>query len=375
MVYQNSATSACIRWRPHAPSSNSYINWQCVQNVQGISCASLWGTWWATINSVHGLLILWAQHYTGDSREGGRALRVSPCSVDGDGDRWRAHSAKGNVECLGSPCHVKEELHWNRVQYREVELTSAEWSYEYHKGMPVVTVVVYGRWSKHSHQHSYNVKFGVGIAMGKKGKTSPYQCPQHLLHHMYLGNSTRLALACLLQELEWVLVTSRYQHHCGGLQEGRGHLWCAIYLVGDVPSPLWSVALYNECTKNSLVLLDLLWKKHAAKKPVSMRHFVHGKRISSLVFFTVLAINLAVALISVPQLGPKYSLWVESPHSLMRSFSLEQSHLIPFPGDWHILFSSQKALNEPYADTDLASLAKVARWQEKCIYTHLREEG
>ena len=38
----------------------------------------------------------------------------------------------------------------------------------YHQGVPAITVIVDGGWSKHTHKHSYNVKSGVGIITGKE---------------------------------------------------------------------------------------------------------------------------------------------------------------------------------------------------------------
>ena len=38
----------------------------------------------------------------------------------------------------------------------------------YHQGVPVITVIVDGGWSKRSHKHSYNAKFGVRIIIGKE---------------------------------------------------------------------------------------------------------------------------------------------------------------------------------------------------------------
>ena len=34
--------------------------------------------------------------------------------------------------------------------------------------------------------------------------------------------------------------------------------------------------------------------------------------------------------------------------------------LIPFPGDWHVVFNYQRVLMKPYADAGLASLGKVS---------------
>ena len=38
----------------------------------------------------------------------------------------------------------------------------------YHQGVPAITVIVDGGWSKRSHKHSYNTKSGVGIIIGKE---------------------------------------------------------------------------------------------------------------------------------------------------------------------------------------------------------------
>ena len=38
---------------------------------------------------------------------------------------------------------------------------------DYHQGVPAITVIVDGGWSKRSHKHSYNAKSGVGIIIGQ----------------------------------------------------------------------------------------------------------------------------------------------------------------------------------------------------------------
>lgn len=38
----------------------------------------------------------------------------------------------------------------------------------YHEGVPAITVVVDGGWSKRAHKHSYNAKSGVAIIIGKE---------------------------------------------------------------------------------------------------------------------------------------------------------------------------------------------------------------
>ncbi len=56
---------------------------------------------------------------------------------------------------------------------------------EYHEGVPAITVVVDGGWSKRSHKHSYNANSGVGIILGHAtGKL------------LYLGVRNKYCLAC-----------------------------------------------------------------------------------------------------------------------------------------------------------------------------------
>ena len=44
----------------------------------------------------------------------------------------------------------------------------------YHQGVPAITIIVDGGWSKHLHKHSYNAKSGVGIIIGKVAKKILY---------------------------------------------------------------------------------------------------------------------------------------------------------------------------------------------------------
>ena len=56
---------------------------------------------------------------------------------------------------------------------------------DYHEGVPAITVIVDGGWSKRSHRHSYNAKSGVGIIIGKE--------TQKLLH---IGVRNKFCTAC-----------------------------------------------------------------------------------------------------------------------------------------------------------------------------------
>ena len=39
---------------------------------------------------------------------------------------------------------------------------------DYHQGIPAIIVITDGGWSKRTHKHSYNVKSGVAIIIGKE---------------------------------------------------------------------------------------------------------------------------------------------------------------------------------------------------------------
>ena len=70
--------------------------------------------------------------------------------------------------------------------------------------------------------------------------------------------------------------------------------------------------------------------------------------------------------IFVQQLNQKYVIVVgdAKTYNLLQTICYEYKSqlkwLIPFPGDWHVLFNYQKALMKPYTDAGLASLAKTA---------------
>ena len=81
---------------------------------------------------------------------------------------------------------------WWRKQLQEVmveagkeEKRLAEERGDYHEGVPAITVVVDGGWSKRSHRHSYNAKSGVGIIIG--------QATGKLLH---IGVRNKYCTAC-----------------------------------------------------------------------------------------------------------------------------------------------------------------------------------
>ena len=62
----------------------------------------------------------------------------------------------------------KKELWESMAKAGKEEKKLAEESGDFHQGVPAITVIVDGGWSKRSHKHSYNANSGVGIIIGKK---------------------------------------------------------------------------------------------------------------------------------------------------------------------------------------------------------------
>ena len=76
-------------------------------------------------------------------------------------------------------------LNESMIEAGKEEKRLAEERGDYHNGVPAITVVVDGGWSKHSHKHTYNAKSGVGIIIGK--------CTGKLLH---IGVRNKYCTSC-----------------------------------------------------------------------------------------------------------------------------------------------------------------------------------
>lgn len=64
----------------------------------------------------------------------------------------------------------REMFHQSMLEAGKQEKEMAIQCGEYHEGVPAITVIVDGGWSKRSHHHSYNAKSDVGIIIGQKNK-------------------------------------------------------------------------------------------------------------------------------------------------------------------------------------------------------------
>ncbi len=94
---------------------------------------------------------------------------------------WWTQCPRGNHEHHGSTCHDEEQFHRRREgDWRDVEAGATAVNGrsrrekrqlaiergEYHEGVPAITVVVDGGWSKRPHKHFYNANSDVGIILG-----------------------------------------------------------------------------------------------------------------------------------------------------------------------------------------------------------------
>ena len=62
----------------------------------------------------------------------------------------------------------KQSLFDSMAEAGRQEKRLAEERGDLHEGVPAITVIVDGGWSKRSHKHSYNAKSGVGVIIGKE---------------------------------------------------------------------------------------------------------------------------------------------------------------------------------------------------------------
>ena len=116
---------------------------------------------------------------------------------------------------------------------------------EYHEGVPVITVIVDGGWSKRSHRHSYNVNSGVAIIIGKAtGKI------------IYLGVRNKYSSACARGisprkhtcYRNWDKSSSEMETDIileGFLEAERVHGVRYIQFIGDGDSSVYSTLLQN----------------------------------------------------------------------------------------------------------------------------------
>ncbi len=99
------------------------------------------------------------------------------------------------VPTMGKKCFIETEReigeYWRMileevmVEAGKEEKRLAEMRHDHHNGVPAITVIVDGGWSKRSHKHSYNAKSGVAVIFGHEtGKL------------LYIGVRNKYCSAC-----------------------------------------------------------------------------------------------------------------------------------------------------------------------------------
>ena len=141
---------------------------------------------------------------TSDKVQGPRGYRRWECNLAAV---WGQMSTGGGhaqlqetMSVLGVPVMTKKSFirtekdigEWWRMKLNEAMIEAgkeekrlAEERGDYHNGVPAITVIVDGGWSKRSHKHTYSAKSGVGIIIGK--------CTSKLL---YIGVRNKYCTAC-----------------------------------------------------------------------------------------------------------------------------------------------------------------------------------
>ncbi len=139
----------------------------------------------------------------------------------------------------------KIELQKLMIEAGQEEKCLAEERGDCHEGVPAITVIVDGGWSKRSHKHSYNTKSGVGIIIGKAtGK---------LLH---LGVRNKYCHACAtgipkkdhLCFKNWSASSSEMETEIileGFLEAEKVHGVCYLRFVGDGDSSVYPTLLQS----------------------------------------------------------------------------------------------------------------------------------
>lgn len=84
----------------------------------------------------------------------------------------------------------KQQLELSMIEAGREEKQLAEERGDYHEGVPAITVIVDGGWSKRSHRHSYNAKSGVAIVIGSETKKDlTHWSQKQVLYSMHSGHS------------------------------------------------------------------------------------------------------------------------------------------------------------------------------------------
>ena len=136
----------------------------------------------------------------------------------------------------------KEALQSSMAEAGRQEKSIAEAKGSVHEGVPAITVIVDGGWSKRSHKHSYNAKSGVAVIIGKEtGKI------------LFIGVRNKYCHACARAKnhtcfRNWSASSSEMETDIvleGFLEAERVHGVRYTQLIGDGDSSVYPTLLQN----------------------------------------------------------------------------------------------------------------------------------
>lgn len=139
----------------------------------------------------------------------------------------------------------KQSLLETMAEAGREEKRLAEERGSYHQGVPAITVIVDGGWSKRSHKHSYNANSGVGIIIGKETGKILYMGVRNKYCHTCARNISPDKHVCFRN---WSESSSEMETDIileGFLQAERVHGVRYTQFIGDGDSSVYPTLIQN----------------------------------------------------------------------------------------------------------------------------------
>ncbi len=141
----------------------------------------------------------------------------------------------------------KRELQASMIEAGKEERQLAVEKGNYHEGVPAITVILDGGWSKRTHKHSYNAKSGVAIIIGKELDREDliHRCPEQVLRCLFQEYSQRSP--CLLQELDCFFLGDGNRLHSGGVLGGGVSTRASLHSIYWGWRQLGTLSSHSKC--------------------------------------------------------------------------------------------------------------------------------
>ena len=162
------------------PFSDPYLHLYCYRRIEKVACQP-WSNSRANFNST-----------------GGRNARLTNVLTMMRIPGMRKEVFTKTEKFLGEA--MKQQLLQSMAEAGQKENKRAIAANHFHQGVPLISVVADGGWSKRSHKHSYNAKSGVAVIFGLETKQL-----------LFLGVRNKYCSICAVAEHKGVLPV---QHSC-----------------------------------------------------------------------------------------------------------------------------------------------------------------